>query len=217
MPEAAAALVSDSMVDVDDNRWIAFRPADVEPTAGLIIYPGGRVDPVAYAPLARAAAAEGTLVVIVPMPLNLAFLGSNQALEVMEKYPEISSWAVGGHSLGGAMAANFADSHPGALDGLILWAAYPAHSDDLSDQDLVVTSVYGTNDGLTSIEEISASELLLPRDTRWIAIEGGNHSQFGWYGPQSGDNPADISREFQQAQVVQATLEILSSISSVGR
>ena len=73
----------------------------------------------------------------------------------------------------------------------------PAEADDLSDQELFVTSIYGTNDGVTSLDEISDSELLLPKDTDWIAIEGGNHSQFGWYGPQSGDNPADISREVQ--------------------
>ena len=175
------------------------------------------MDPGAYAPLARAIAAEGYLVVIVPMPLNLAFLARNRALEVMEEFPEISFWAVGGHSLGGAMAANFANSHPETVKGLALWAAYPAQSDDLSDQDLTVTSIYGTKDGLASLDEIRASELLLPPDVRWVAIEGGNHGQFGWYGPQSGDNLAAISREAQQAQVAQATLEMLSAMSDRGR
>lgn len=216
MPEAQAAISPDSLVEVDADRWLVFYPAGVAPTTGLILYPGGRVDPVAYAPLARAIAAEGYLVVIVPMPLNLAFLAPNRALEVMEEFPEISSWAVGGHSLGGAMAANFADSHPEAVKGLALWASYPAQSDDLSDQDLIVTSIYGTKDGLASLDEIRASELLMPSDVRWVAIEGGNHGQFGWYGPQSGDNPAAISREAQQAQVVQATLEMLNAMSDRG-
>jgi hypothetical protein len=216
MPEAQAVLASDSLVEVEDEKWLTFSPADQEPTTGLILYPGGRIDPSAYAPLARDIAAEGYLVVIVPMPLNLAFLAPNRALEVMADYPEISNWAVGGHSLGGAMAANFANSHPAAVQGLVLWGAYPAGSDDLSDQDLIVTSIYGTNDGLATLDEIFASEPLLPPDTRWVAIEGGNHGQFGWYGSQSGDNPAAISRESQQAQVVQATLELLGSLSSGG-
>lgn len=216
MPEAQVALASDSLVEVDAEKWLVFRPVDQQPTTGLILYPGGRVDPSAYAPIARDIAAEGYLVVIVPMPLNLAFLAPNRALEVMEEYPEISTWAVGGHSLGGAMAANFAGGHPAAVQGLVLWGAYPAQSDDLSDQDLPVTSVYGTNDGLATLDEILASETLLPPDARWVAVEGGNHGQFGWYGSQSGDNPAAISRESQQAQVVQATLEMLSAMSNGG-
>lgn len=213
MDEARASLISDSAVAVDADGRLVFRPADGDPTTGLIIYPGGRVDPSAYAPLARAIAAEGHLAVIVPMPLNLAVLGPNRALDVIDAYPEISTWAIAGHSLGGAMAANFADSHPGSVEGLALWAAYPAQSDDLSDQNLTVASIYGTNDGLTSLDQIDASELLLPADTRWVAIQGGNHGQFGWYGAQSGDNPADISREVQQEQIVQATLQMLEAIS----
>ena len=127
--------------------------------------------------------------------------------------PEISNWAIAGHSLGGAMAANFADDHPGTVEGLALWAAYPAQSEDLSDQNLIATSIYGTNDGLTSLDEINASKLRLPAETRWVAIQGGNHGQFGWYGTQSGDNPAEISREVQQSQIVRATLEMLRAIS----
>ena len=216
MDEARASLISDSAVDVDADGTLVFTPAGSDPATGLIIYPGGRVDPAAYAPLAREIAAQGFLVAIVPMPLNLAVLGPDRALEVIDAFPEITTWAIGGHSLGGAMAANFAAGHPGLVEGLALWAAYPAAADDLSGQELVVSSVYGTNDGLTSLEDIRDSEALLPPDTRWTEIQGGNHAQFGWYGPQSGDNPADISREDQQAQIVQATLEMLGAIPSGG-
>jgi hypothetical protein len=96
--------------------------------------------------------------------------------------------------------------------GLGLWAAYPAGSSDLSGRDLAVASIYGTRDGLATEEEIAASRPLLPPDTQWTAIEGGNHAQFGWYGPQSGDNEATISREEQQAQIVAATLELLQGL-----
>ena len=176
MPEAEFALQTDETVEVSDERWLVFSPTENEPTSGLILYPVGRVDPVAYAPLAREIAAGGHLVVIVPMPLNLAFLGANRAMEVMDTFPEISTWAIGGHSLGGAMAANYVDGQPDRIEGLALWAAYPAQSDDLSDLALEVVSIYGTNDGVTTIDDIRGSETLLPENASWVAIDGGNHS-----------------------------------------
>jgi dienelactone hydrolase len=203
MPEALAALESDGLVQVEQGEWYVFRPVEQTPEAGVIIYPGGRVDPRSYAPTARALAEEGYLTVIVPMPLNLAVFNPGAAAEVMAAFPEVTTWAVGGHSLGGAMAANFAYQNPALLDGLFLWAAYPASSDDLSGQDLNVVSIYGTLDGLATGDKIDASRPLLPEDTTWAAIEGGNHAQFGWYGDQPGDNPATISREEQQKQILE--------------
>jgi pimeloyl-ACP methyl ester carboxylesterase len=212
MPEALAALQSDDAVRVEADPWLVFRPAGDEATTGLILYPGGRVDPRAYAPAARALAQEGYLVAIVPMPLNLAFFAPGRAAEVMVAFPGIDSWAIGGHSLGGAMAANYAHDNPEAVRGLVLWASYPAGSDDLSGGRIAASSIYGTRDGVATQEEIDASHALLPPDTDWVAIEGGNHAQFGWYGPQSGDNEATISREEQQSQIVSATLELLRQL-----
>jgi pimeloyl-ACP methyl ester carboxylesterase len=212
MPQALSALESDSLVQVTTDRWLIFSPVSQAPSTGLILYPGGRVNPRSYAPTARAIAEEGYLVIIVPMPLNLAVFASNAAAEVIVAYPEISHWAMGGHSLGGAMAARFAYGHPTEVQGLLLWAAYPDGSNDLSGRQLPVTSIYGTLDGLATTEKIAASRALLPATTEWVAIEGGNHAQFGWYGPQSGDNPATISREEQQRQIVEATLELLVSL-----
>lgn len=209
MPEALAAMRSSAEVEVTVDRWLVFSPANQQATTGFIMYPGGRVDPRSYAPAARAIAMEGYLTAIVPMPLNLAVFGADQALAVVAAFPEIDRWAVGGHSLGGAMAARLAHGHASEVDGLVLWAAYPDASNDLSTSDLAVTSIYATLDGLATQDKIAASRSLLPLDTSWVAIEGGNHAQFGWYGPQSGDNPATISREEQQQQVVEATLELL--------
>jgi len=209
MPEALTALQSDARVEVTTDRWLVFRPRSQDPAAGLIFYPGGRVDPRSYTPAARAIAAEGYLVVVVPMPLNLAVFAADRAAQVIAAFPEVDRWVVGGHSLGGAMAARFAHGHPSAVQGLVLWAAYPDVTDDLSAQDLAVTSIYGTLDGLTASDEIAASRSLLPPDSRWVAIEGGNHAQFGWYGPQPRDNQATISREAQQQQIIEATVELL--------
>jgi pimeloyl-ACP methyl ester carboxylesterase len=213
-PEALAAMRSDESVTVETDRWLVFRPVGTDPSAGLIFYPGGRVDPRAYGPPARAIAAEGLLVVVAPMPLDLAVLNVSEAADVMKAFPTIEHWGVGGHSLGGAMAASFADSHQDQIKGLVLWAAYPAESNDLSDSDLKVVSIYGTRDGLATREKIDASRALLPRDTQWVAIEGGNHAQFGWYGTQSGDNPATIGHKEQQERVVSATVALLESLTT---
>ena len=212
MPEALAALESGPQVQVETEPWLVFRPAGDAPDTGFVLYPGGRVDPRAYAPLARAIADEGYLVAIVPMPFNLAVLGAGRAADVMAAFPDVERWAVGGHSLGGAMAANFAHQNPERVDGLVLWAAYPAGGDDLSGRELEVLSIYGTRDGVATPAEITASRPLLPADTRWVAIEGGNHAQFGWYGTQNGDNPAIISREDQQAAIVRATVQLLADL-----
>jgi pimeloyl-ACP methyl ester carboxylesterase len=216
MPEALDALRSDGQVLVETEPWFVFHPGGRTPTTGLILYPGGRVDARAYAPTARALAAEGYLVAIVPMPLDLAFLAPDRAAEVMAAFPEIEGWAIGGHSLGGAMATRFATQNPGAVSGLVLWASYPAASDDLSDRDLAVTSIYGTTDGVATEAEIDASRSQLPPDAEWVPIEGGNHAQFGWYGPQSGDNEATIGRQEQQAQIVAATLDLLAQVEDQG-
>jgi pimeloyl-ACP methyl ester carboxylesterase len=209
MPEALAAMQSDADVQVAQGTWLAFRPEGHPVEAGLLLYPGARVDYRAYAPLARAIADQGYLVVIVRMPLNLAVLSPDRAQNVFGEFPEVRSWAIGGHSLGGAMAARFAYRYPDLVEGLVLYAAYPAEDNSLAERTLAVASIYGTRDGLATTERVEASRVLLPKDTVWVAIAGGNHAQFGWYGQQSGDNSASISREAQQEQTVEATVALL--------
>jgi dienelactone hydrolase len=213
MPEALMALESNGTVTVSTDPWLTFKPADGAVTTGFIFYPGGKVDPRAYAPPARAIAKGGHQVVIVPMPLNLAVLAPNRANDVIAAYPEVRHWAIGGHSLGGTMAATYAAKHGDAVDALILWASYPTEGGSLAlETDLATASIFGTLDGLISLDEIEQSGNLLPTQTEWTAIEGGNHAQFGWYGPQDGDNPATISREAQQAAAVTASLNLLDSL-----
>jgi pimeloyl-ACP methyl ester carboxylesterase len=181
-------------------------------TTGLIFYPGARVDPRSYAPAAHAIAQQGYLVVIVPMPLNLAFFGTNRVDNVIAAFPDVQHWAIGGHSLGGAFAASYVASHPDRGQGLVLWAAYPPSSADLSNTNTATSVILGSNDGVINQENLEASHTLLPRDTQWIVIEGGNHAQFGAYGPQPGDNSATISPEQQQQQIVDATVTVLQQI-----
>lgn len=212
MPEALAALQSDTTVQVATASWLTFKPTAAPPATGLIFYPGGRVDARSYAPAARAIAAQGYLAVIVPVPFNLAVFNPAAAAAVVAAHPEIEQWAIGGHSLGGAMAANFVYTQPDAVQGLVLWAAYPAGNNSLANRSLPVVSIYGTNDGLASEFEVGATRALLSADTRYVPIEGGNHAQMGWYGLQGGDGTATISREAQQAQVVEATVALLAGL-----
>jgi len=212
MPEALAALQTNPRGIVSNGGWLTFQPAGMQPTTGFIIYPGGRVDYRAYAPTAQAIATKGFLVVIVRMPLNLAVFKPGAAVDVMAAFPQILHWAVGGHSLGGSMAANFVYTHPGAVEGLVLWASYPAASNSLSHSKVRVLSISATRDGLSTPVKITASVSLLPADIVWLVIQGGDHAGFGWYGPQSGDNPASISRADQQVQIVQATVDFLNTL-----
>jgi len=214
MPEAVAAMETDEQVTVIENDVIVFSPNATTPTVGLVFYPGARIDPVSYAPPLHTLAAQGFLVVLVPMPLNLAVLGSNRAADVIAEYPEIGRWVMAGHSLGGAMAAAFVASGDPAVDGLVLWGAYPSSGDDLSDWAGQVTSISATNDGLTTPDDIARTTPLLPTSTEFVIIDGGNHAQFGWYGEQRGDGVASISREDQQSQTVDATLSLLRALST---
>jgi pimeloyl-ACP methyl ester carboxylesterase len=214
MPEALQALKTDDTVRVESDSFITFWPQNQEPVSGVVLYPGGRVDPRSYAPAARAIAEYGYLAVITPMPLNLAVLNSSAAEDVITAYPEIKTWIVGGHSLGGTMAAGYAEANADIVDGLLLWASYPA-DDALSARSAPsVLSIYATNDGLSTLEDIEASRANLPQHTRWVEITGGNHAQFGWYGEQPGDGQATISRLEQQEQIVAGTVQFLETLAA---
>ncbi len=213
LPQTAGALRSDALVRVATDPWLSFEPAST-PRAGLIFYPGGRVDAQAYAPAARAIAERGFLVVVVPMPLNLSLLGTDRAQEVIDAFPEVRSWAIGGHSLGGTSAADFAAAHPGAVKGVVLWAAYPQPSADLSGSGLAAVQIVGSRDGVINAERLTGSRSLLPPDTQRVTIAGGNHALFGRYGPQSGDQPATIAPEEQLHQTVAATAALLDRIAA---
>jgi hypothetical protein len=212
MPQAINALQSDSNVKVISGQWLTFKPTNANYTTGLIIYPGGRVDYRSYAPIAHAIADEGYLTIIVPMPLNLAVFGANAANDVIASHPEITSWAISGHSLGGTMAAQYTYQNPSKVQGLVLLAAYPASGNNLSKYDLLVTTIHGSNDGLVSTSQIKNSLEMLPPTTVYVEIAGGNHAQFGYYGDQSGDNPATITRDAQQSQTLNATVELLQKL-----
>jgi hypothetical protein len=211
LPEATAALAStDTVTFSDDHGNLTYSPVGTSPTTGLVLYPGGKVPSAAYAPQARAIADLGYLVVVVAVPFNLAVFGIDSAGPVIAAHPEIRHWAVGGHSLGGSMAAQFIDSHPDKVDGLVLWASYSAA--DLSSDGLTVLSAYGTLDTGVPSYTSPANLAKLGSDVTLAVIDGGNHEQMGWYTGQPNDPPATIPRADQQAQVVAATVRLLDRL-----
>lgn len=210
MPEALNLIISDAEMQATETRdSITFSPNIEKKDTALVIYPGAKVDPKAYTPMAKAMAYQGIDVIIVKMPLNMAILSPNKADKIIAEHPNIKHWYIAGHSLGGVMAARYAKKHQDTISGLILWASYPEKSTDLSQSTMPVMSIYGTNDGLAQPGTISDTMYLLPKTVQWVSIKGGNHSQFGWYGFQKGDNPADISREEQQKEIVESTMELI--------
>lgn len=174
----------------------------------LIFYPGAKVEYTAYLPLLSELADQGIDCFLIKMPCNLAFFGQNKAKKIMDSY-EYDHWYLSGHSLGGAMAASYASGHLESLNGLVLLAAYPTKS--LKSDSFSVLSLYGSEDGVLNMEKVEEGKAYMPVDYAEVCIEGGNHAQFGNYGEQKGDHAADISREEQQAQTVEAILKMMEA------
>jgi hypothetical protein len=206
---ATSALESTEGVTISQDKWIVFEPTE-ETDTGLIFYPGGLVEPSAYAPVLHQIAEEGVLVIITPMPLNLAIFKTGAANAVIDAYPQISTWILAGHSLGGASAAIFAENNPERIDAIALWDSYPPDSADLSDNTLSAISIYGTTNNFPNTENFDDKRHLLPAETLFVGIEGANHAQFGDYGPQKGDVVASMSLAEQHERVAEIMLDFIN-------
>ena len=207
---AIQALNSDKKIEVKNDKFISFTPKDKEVEKGFIFYPGAGVEPEAYAPICREIALKGYEVVIAKMPLNLAILSPNKADKIISSYNNIKTWAIGGHSLGGVMASKYASNHDD-IKAVAFYASYPSN-DELKDLDLEVLSLYGEKDGVLNKGNLAKSKENLPSDAKFIEIKGGNHSQFGDYGLQNGDEKASITEEKQFETTANYTIEVLDKI-----
>ena len=174
---------------------------DVEnATTGVIFYPGGKVDYKAYLPLMASLAEEGILSVLVEMPFNLAVFDMNAADDIIDKYYNIESWYIAGHSLGGSMAASYLDKNHEKFDGLILLGSYSTA--DLSSTNLKVLSIYGSEDKVLNLTKYNECKTNMPSNFEEHIIEGGCHAYFGVYGPQDKDGIPSISNEEQISNTV---------------
>lgn len=176
---ALEVMAQDSGISVQDNLTIL--STSVPTDTAIIFYPGAKVEAAAYLPLLGKIRQTGVTCILVDMPFHMAIFDSNAAQDVMEDFPEYSHWYIAGHSMGGAMASQFAASHPDEVDGLILLGAYIYG--DYSPQDTL--TIYGSLN--QSVED------KLDYTENVVEIQGGNHAHFGNYGPQKGDLPATIS------------------------
>ena len=198
-PEALAALDGTEEVSVAEtpNGWLFDGPGT---QTAFVLYPGAKVEAAAYAPLACRISSLGVDCFVVRMPFRVAALDADAAGVLMDSY-DYEHWMVGGHSLGGAVAAGFAADHADQVEGLVLLASYATQP---IDERVSVVSIYGDCDGVLDLEAYEENARNLPPDTSEVVIEGGNHANFGNYGKQPGDNQAEVSAEVQQKQTTSA-------------
>ena len=198
-PDALDALASAQKLV---NGYYVFGQENAQ--KGLIFYPGGKVDAAAYAPLLQSLAERGFLCILTSMPLRLAVLNINAADGLAALYPNVKDWYIGGHSLGGAMAAVYAAGHSADFQGLILLAAYSTA--DICASGLRVLTLYGSQDKVLNKEQFEKYTDHLPQGAKTIPIEGGCHAYFGNYGEQAGDGKPAITRAEQQQKTTDAIL-----------
>jgi hypothetical protein len=207
--DTAATTVTETVGD-----WLTVRPAEGTVREGILFYPGGLVEPEAYLPLARTVVEKtGALAVIVPMPFDLAVFSPQRGTEVPPAFPSVKTWFAAGHSLGGAMVASLVEKNRNLFSGLVLLAAYPSKANDLSGTDIPVLSLTGEHDGLVTAAKIEAAKPLLPADTEYVTIAGGNHAWFGNYGTQEGDGEATIGHEEQWDITAEWIARLVLSVS----
>jgi hypothetical protein len=217
-PVALAALVPNEQVRIADRiTWYEMIPIredragnDIPPTTGLVFVPGARVDARAYAHVLRPLVENGYFVAVLKEPLGFSILDPDHPESVLGVHPDITYWALAGHSLGGTTAAAMADANE-QVNGLALFGAYPASR--IERTDLKVISVFGSEDGLVAPAEIEKSKTNLPTNTAYVEVPGAAHSWFGDYGEQPGDNPGSGDRAEAQAVMTEAARVLLASLA----
>ena len=179
----------DTDYEILDDNTLVFEPENA--TTGFIFYPGGKVEYTSYIPLMQSCADQGVLCILLKMPFNLAVFDINAAAGIQDMYPQIDEWYIGGHSLGGSMAASYLSKHENEYEGLILLGSYS--TENFSDTTLKVISIYGSEDGVLNREKYESNKANLPKDFTEIIISGGCHAYFGMYGKQKGDGNPKIT------------------------
>ncbi len=178
-------------------------------TLGFIIYPGGKVEPESYSPLAKKISDLGYLVVIAEFTFNLGILDSNVADDIISEYTNIDEWIIVGHSLGGTAASIYANDHDDVINSVVFLGSYAYK--DLSDNNLKTITITGSNDLVLNRNSFNDSINNYPNGTEHFVIEGGNHAYYGNYGKQRGDGEALIGNSEQQDQVVNYIISALLS------
>ncbi|NYF12864.1 hypothetical protein HDC34_001158 [Pseudoclavibacter sp. JAI123] len=203
-PEPLASVTDDPAITIAEvDGSLVLSPTETASTTGLVFIPGAKVEPAAYAAKLSSLVTDEQMTVVIPQPLlNLAFFDTRTIDDYSAAAPDVTTWAVGGHSLGGVRACQLADSPDVA--GLLLFGSYCAN-DLTADTSLDVLSITGSADGLTTPQKAADARGLLPADAETLEVDGANHAMFGNYGPQSGDGTATIPDEEGREQIAVAT------------
>lgn len=230
LPQFAPGALAPGVTVTESRDAIVLAPPAVAPgTAGFMFYPGGLVDPHGYLQLLAEVAASGIPVVAAKAHGNLAVFSPDAGLALRALVPAADGWVVGGHSLGGAMAAWSAHDNPDAWKGVVFLAAYPPDSKSLAAWPHPVLSLSAEHDGLSTPAKIAATLPLLPAQQQVLPsigtpytytsggyavlheIPGGSHAQFGSYGQQDGDGTPTIPAAVQQAAAADFIVEFFTN------
>ncbi len=196
--------------------FYTFLKVDADKDIGLIFLPGANVAPESYAPALRQIANSGYPVFLLPLAAIIPGQSASRIDKVIAEHAQIKRWYLAGHSFGGTEVSSYTRNHSDNIEGLIYWASYPSSFYRLNRLDLKVLSIYGTKDGITELSDIESSKRHLPAHTEFSSIEGGNHTQFGYYNDgelQRGDKQAEISRQDQQAEIERLSLDFLDRMN----
>lgn len=203
-------LVLEKDYKVENDAYI-FEPEE-KLDIGIILYPGAKVEPLAYGYIAERLAEQGYLVAIPNLRMNMSIFEPTAARPIMDDFPQVERWIIAGHSLGGVSAASFANKHPEGVAGLLLLASYPSKSVDFSNGTLPTLSIYAENDEVSPPKDILKNQSALSSTAVLHEIQGGNHAGFGMYGKQSDDGEATISNFQQQNQIIAQILNWLKTV-----
>lgn len=205
--DVAAVRSNDAITLTDAAEGIVLSPTEGTSEIGFVFIPGAKVDPLAYAPLLQDIVAEERVTVVITRPwLNLAFFDPRGLDAFTTAAPHITSWIVGGHSLGGVRACQLSAD----ANALILFASYCAV--DLSASEHDVLSVSGSEDRLTTAHKIADARHLLPEDATFVEIDGASHASFGSYGDQAGDGTATLTLEQMRAELDSVLEPLLADV-----
>ncbi len=201
-----SAMESNSRVSVSSQKygWDFTPKGNIK--GGFAFYPGGLVRPEAYAPVMQKIAEKGYLVSLLRLRFNLAVTEPGKARQPIELHPDLK-WAVGGHSLGGVMASSLAETSPTKVGALVLFASYPQRS--MADSKVATIALFGSKDNLAPKSSVDQEEHQLPASAEIVMLEGLNHSGFGSYGQQKGDEPSDLKPQEGFSKIADLTVKFL--------
>ena len=180
-------------ISISDNMIEVRNPNESNPgqKTGIIFYSDLRVEGECYLPLMIALSEKGYDCFLPTAFGNQPYLNLEGAESAIRDFPHIPKWILVGHSHSCPTAAVYAKNHPDKLDGLVFLGGYS--DSNISNLDLPLLSLTGTNDSVTDMNRLDTSKANTPADSVYQTIQGGNNSGFANAGLLPGDSQAEIT------------------------